>query len=524
MVNVAIYVRLSDEDRDKRHETDDSESIGNQKAMLSDYCKERNWDVFDIYCDEDYSGIDRNRPDFNRMITDCENGFINIVLCKSQSRFSRDMEVIEKYIHNKFLEWNVRFIGIVDRADSFDAANKKARQINGLINEWYLEDTSENIRKTLQNKRQRGEFTGSFAAYGYLVDPMNKNHLVIDENAAPVVRDIFKWYLQGWGYRKISVKLNELRIPNPTLYKEQQNSKYVNSCANKSAAKGLWTHSTIYNIIRNETYTGTLVQGKCHFVSYKNRKRKKVPKEDWIRIKRCHEPIIDEATWLETQKKLGEKTRACRTTQELAPLSGKVRCMVCGTAMKRNIYYNKKRTIQYYNLICGTYANGAVSCNNTASISGLNLDAVLIRQINEWLKKYCEQDKIEIFSEHEVKLARINSEAETINSDKIKIENKLNSLYEDKLDEIITKEQFISFNRKYEKEIASLNEKLKILEQQAEAIGKASLNDESRKELIERYTDINKLTRVIVDEFIDTVYIGEKADGNKREVTVHWKL
>lgn len=524
MVNVAIYVRLSDEDRDKQHETDESESIGNQKAMLSDYCKERNWEIFDIYCDEDYSGIDRNRPDFKRMLTDCEKGCIDIVLCKSQSRFSRDMEVIEKYIHNKFLEWNVRFISVVDRADSFDAANKKARQINGLINEWYLEDTSENIRKTLQSKRQRGEFTGSFAVYGYSVDPNNKNRLIIDEYAAPVIRDIFNWYIQGWGYRKISMKLNELGIPNPTLHKQRQDSKYVNSNANKSAAKNLWTQSTVYSIIRNETYTGALIQGKCHFVSYKNKKRKNVPKEEWIKVKGCHESIIDETTWTKTQKKLNEKTRACKTTQELAPLSGKVKCAVCGTAMKRNIYYNRKRTIQYYNLICGTIAKGAMNCSNKASISGLQLDAVLLRQINEWIKDYCNRDEVKILSEHEIKLKLIYSEAEAINSAKEKIESKVNGLYEDKLSGVITKEQFISFSRRYEKETAELEEKLKNIERQAEFLHKLCSDNEHRKELIEKYSCINRLTRLIADEFISMVYIGEKAEGQEREVTVHWKF
>lgn len=524
MVSTAIYVRLSDEDRDKQNETDESESIQNQKAMLTDYCTERNWDVFDIYCDEDYSGIDRNRPEFSRMLKDCENGYIDIVLCKSQSRFSRDMEVIERYIHNKFIEWNVRFIGVVDRADSQDIANKKSRQINGLINEWYLEDTSENIRKTLDNKRKRGEFTGSFAPYGYLVDPENKNHLIIDEYAAPIVRDIFNWYLQGFGYRKIVMQLNELGIPSPTAYKRQLNSKYTNTNADKSSSKGLWTQSTIYNIIRNENYTGTLVQGKSHFVSYKNRKKKKVPRDEWIRVPNCHEPIIDSFTWDRTQEKLSGKVRVCKITQEISPLSGKVKCAVCGNAMKRNVYYNKKRTIQYYNLTCGAYKNGAMNCSNTSSISGLVLEKAIVAQINNLITNYCQRDEIQIKSEHESKLARIKLESEAIIASKSKIEDKMTSLYEDKLDGIITKEQFISFGRKYENEKAELESKLRKLETQAEAIRQMDSDNENRTRLIEKYTDIQKLTRPIAEEFIDVVLIGEKEGSSDRKVTVHWKL
>jgi len=524
MVNVAIYARLSDEDRDKQHETDESESIQNQKAMLGDYCKERNWEVFDIYCDEDYSGIDRNRPEFNRLLADCENGYINIVLCKSQSRFSRDMEVIEKYIHNKFLEWNVRFIGVVDRADSFDAANKKARQINGLINEWYLEDTSENIRKTLDNKRKRGEFTGSFAPYGYLIDPANKNHLIIDDYAAPIVRDIFEWYLQGWGYRKIVMKLNEVGIPNPTLYKQQQNSRYVNAHADKSPSKGLWTHSTVYNVIRNETYTGMLVQAKSHHISYKNRKRKSVPKEEWVRVPNCHEPIIDQITWIKTQEKLAGRIRACKVTGEVSPLSGKVKCAVCGAAMKRNVYYNKKRTIQYYNLRCGTYDVGAMNCSNISSITGLQLESVLIEQLNLWLKDYCEQDTIDIQSEHEIKITRLNVEADLIREAIAKVEAKTGGLYEDKLDGTITKEQFITFSRRYDKEIAELKQKLKSAELQAQAIRLLDSDSDYRQKLIEKYTCIDKLTRPVAEEFIDSVLIGEKSENEPREITVHWNF
>jgi len=127
MKRAGIYVRLSDEDRDKKTSAkDESESIQNQKSMLLQYCMERGWDIYDIYCDEDYSGADRKRPDFNRMINDCEQGKINLVVCKTQSRFSRDMEIIEHYLHGKFFEWGVRFVSIIDHADTDIEGKNKA--------------------------------------------------------------------------------------------------------------------------------------------------------------------------------------------------------------------------------------------------------------------------------------------------------------------------------------------------------------------------------------------------------------
>ena len=161
---VAIYARLSKEDKNKLF-TEESGSIQNQKNMLINYSIERNWNVYDIYCDEDFSGVDDTRPEFNRLLQDAKNKKFNIILCKSQSRFTRDSVYVEDLLHNKFQQWGVRFISVVDSVDTEDKGNKKSRQINGLVNEWYLEDLSDNIRKTFDTKRKMGEFIGAFAPF-----------------------------------------------------------------------------------------------------------------------------------------------------------------------------------------------------------------------------------------------------------------------------------------------------------------------------------------------------------------------
>lgn len=150
----AVYARLSKEDEEKKSE---SESIQNQKSILVRYALEQGWEVYQIYCDEDYSGADSLRPDFNRMLEDARQGLFQVILCKSQSRFTRDMELVEKYIHGLFPLWGIRFIAVADNADTEVRGNKKARQINGLINEWYLEDLSENVRMVLDLKRREGQ-------------------------------------------------------------------------------------------------------------------------------------------------------------------------------------------------------------------------------------------------------------------------------------------------------------------------------------------------------------------------------
>ena len=236
IMKAAIYCRLSKEDEDKIGE---SESIQNQKSMLLQYAIEKGFDIYQIYSDEDYSGIDRNRPAFNSMLQAASEHQFDVVLAKTQSRFTRDMELVEKYLHGKFMEWGVRFIAVVDHVDTNDTANKKSRQINGLINEWYLEDLSTNVRSVLDHKRKEGLFIGSFARYGYCKDPNAKGKLIIDPEAADVVRRIFSMALNGIGAHKIARILNDEKIPSPTAYKQMNGIHYHIAAKNRNV--GLWS-------------------------------------------------------------------------------------------------------------------------------------------------------------------------------------------------------------------------------------------------------------------------------------------
>ena len=199
MEKAAIYCRLSEEDRGKLHASDDSASIQNQKTMLAQYAMERGWEVYRIYSDDDYAGADRSRPAFQKLLADAEAHRFDIILCKTQSRFTRELELVEKYIHGLFPLWGIRFVSIVDNADTANKGNKKSRQINGLVNEWYLEDMSENIRSVLTSRRQNGFHIGAFAPYGYRKDPEQKGRLIPDPEAASVVREVFTLFSQGYG-------------------------------------------------------------------------------------------------------------------------------------------------------------------------------------------------------------------------------------------------------------------------------------------------------------------------------------
>ncbi len=293
---VALYCRISNEDNGNL----ESESIQNQKLLLTHYANEKNWSVFDIYCDENYSGLDDKRPNFCRMLSDAKKGLFSIILCKTQSRFTRDILTAEKYLHQLFPLWGIRFVTVVDQVDSFSKENKKSRQINSLINEWYCEELSENIRKIFYQKQLKGQFLGNYAPYGYQKSPQNKHHLLIDEITAPIVRLIFEQYaFSNTSYQKIASFLTEIKIPTPSQYKYMQGK----DMGRKGILyPGVWSPSTIRRILHNPVYIGHMVQGKEKKISYQHKKVIAVPKQSWIVVENTHAPIVSSHLFALCQK------------------------------------------------------------------------------------------------------------------------------------------------------------------------------------------------------------------------------
>lgn len=353
-MKVAIYCRLSNEDRHKLLQKNDSESICNQKVMLSRYAEDNGWTIFDIYSDDDYSGADRDRPEFNRMIEDAMEKKFDIILCKTQSRFTRELELVEKYINGLFPSIGIRFISVVDSTDTDDKSNKKTRQLTGLVNEWFLEDLSDHIRSVLTSRRKQGYHIGPFAPYGYRKDPNVKGHLIIDPEAAEIVRRIYMLYLEGNGKRKIARILNDTGIPNPSEYKRLH--EIIRN--NKKNYSPLWSYSTVTNILTNEVYIGNMIQGKAGIGSLKTQEKITYPQERWIIVHGTHEPIIDQDTWHKVQMMIAEKTTTGQKQQEGA-FARKVRCMYCGFRMG-TVKYGKQRGYK-----CARHARSHDACIGT---------------------------------------------------------------------------------------------------------------------------------------------------------------
>lgn len=303
MERAAIYCRLSVEDA-QRQEGKDSESIANQKELLLAYAAQKGWQVTGIYADEDYSGLREDRPGFQELIAHGREGRFSVILCKTQSRFTRNLVTAERYLYELFPLWGIRFVSVVDGVDTARRENKRASQINSLINEWYCEELSDNIRAVLRRKREMGQYLGNYAPYGYEKSPFDRHVLVPCPQRAQVVAGIFRLYLLGFSCAGVAEVLNGCGILSPAMALAQEGK----DCGRK--AKGIWTASTICKILKNPVYLGNMVQGKTEKISYKQKKSRPCSKEQWTVVKDTHVPLVSEELFGAVQKKMAKNRKA----------------------------------------------------------------------------------------------------------------------------------------------------------------------------------------------------------------------
>jgi len=516
----AIYCRLSDEDSVKKNPGDESESIQNQRSVLFEHCMKMGWDVYQIYCDEDYSGADQSRPEWLRMLHDCENGRIDIVLCKTQSRFSREVEITEKYISNKFPSWGVRFVAPYDNIDTENTESKKARQIGGLVNEWYLDDLSANVRKTLEHKKKKGEWTGSFAPYGYETDPRDHNKLLVDQTAAYIVKDIFKMYLSGQGYIAIAKNLNDRRIPNPSVYKRSCGLKFRASSGGPTSE--IWTSSTISRILRNETYTGTMVQGKRKKLDYKHPSLA-VPQDKWIRVPDTHEAIIDTETWNAVQSKFaGNRSRQEKFTGCRHVLSGKVYCAECGNSMWKMSCQLSYGRYQYFK--CRTVKESNTACTNNRGVRVDYLEQTVTDAINALLCELYDPGLIAVTVPKDDTDSTINiltKEKKKNLTDISKKRRAIEMMYEDVMEGRLERQESRNFIAMYTNEIRRKEERNEIIDAELGAI--APKETPQIKDVILRFSQIDELSSEVVEELVDRIVVGP--DGQtSRGISIYWSV
>ncbi len=517
VLRVAIYCRLSEEDRNKENEEDDSRSIQNQKLMLTEYAIRQGWEIEGVYSDDDYAGADRNRPNFNKILKLAERREIDIILCKSQSRFTRELELVEKYINGLFIEWNIRFIGLVDNADTDVKGNKKSRQINGLVNEWYLEDLSENIKSVKKNQREKGSYTGGLPLYGYTKDPNQKGHLIIDPVAAEVVREVFSLYNQGMGKTAIARELNNRGIPNPTQYKVQNSITYKTP---KNKLGTLWKYSAIADMLQNEMYIGNMVQGKYGSISYKSHKNKPKPKEQWDIVIGTHEAIIDKDLWNSVQSKISENFKPF-VGGKVGVFAKKCKCQYCGYTLKTS----KSHDDRY--LRCPTRQVDKSNCKGSF-ISQKVLERTVLKELNLLIDKYLNIDQLEeniIFNQFRNEREKLQKEISQYQANIQKKSKAIRDSYIDKINEIISQEQFIEFNKSFQKEKENLEKLLKEKEKKLLDLNNEQETLKSKRQILEKYINVTELSREMVDNLIDYIEVGQKdPETKKKTIIIHWKI
>lgn len=517
-MKAALYCRLSEEDRNKLCVTDDSNSIQNQKAMLVQYANEMGWEIYQIYSDDDYTGSDRRRPEFVRLLKDAEQRKFDIVLCKTQSRFTRELELVEKYIHGLFPIWGIRFVSIVDNADTANKGNKKSRQINGLVNEWYLEDMSENIRSVLTNRRENGFHIGAFALYGYKKDPDQKGHLIIDDEAAAIVREVFNLFASGMGKTAIARLLNDRGVPNPTEYKRRQGLRYKQP---KSRNSTLWRYYSISDMLINEIYIGNMVQGKYGSVSYKTKQNKPRPKSEWYVVEGTHEPIIERDLWDRVQKMIAQKSKPF-ITGNIGLFAKKAICMHCGYTMRTH----KNRGIHY--LICSCRHVAKDACIGSF-IQVARLEQLVLTELQRLSAAYLDEAAVAqgiAFANHlqdqrNQVLAGISAYRKRIEE----YSKGIRDLYMDKVKGLISEGDYADMSKEFRQDREHFEQLIQAAEHQLTELDERIAMGDNRRSIVEKYVHLDYLTRDAVEVLIDHVRVGKRIPKTKGvPIEIHWNF
>lgn len=503
LFNVAIYIRLSREDGDK----EESDSVGNQRKLLTEYvAKKEDFILCDIYVDDGYSGTNFNRPSFQRMIADIEDGKVNCVVVKDLSRFGRDYIDTGRYLERYFPELGVRFISVTDSIDSMKQAYDMLLPIKNIFNEQYARDISKKIQATVKSKQKAGEFIGAFTSYGYKKSPVNKNKLVIDDYAADVVRRIFSLYIQGYGKQRIAKLLNAEGILCPAEYKKVNGENYKN--CNRLESTTYWSYSTINSILHREMYVGNMVQGTKH--QRMRSKQKKMPKEDWIIVENTHEPIIDKETWEKAQSLLKKRTRELDLETNKNIFAGFVKCGDCGRAMTKNMWRRADGS-KTYSLYCGTYKrNGKQYCTPHTLPMAVLEDIVLgdLKAIVDSVDNLKELVQSQSFTASKVKRIA-DTELGKIKAELERVKRLKKSIYEDYREELISKEEFLSYREDYLKKEELYSKQIEALEEKKkDNVTEDVFETPWLKRLLE-LKDIESLDRDIVVEMISEIRVYE---------------
>lgn len=510
-----LYLSLSVEDGNK----DISNSIVSQRELLEEFLsKNEDIDIFKYYIDDGYSGTDFERPAFKQMFEDMQARKINTVIVKDLSRLGRNYLEAGNYIEQIFPLFNIRFISVTDNIDSFlnpKSISNVNLPLKNLMNEEYCRDISNKIRSALNTMKKNGQYISGNAPYGYIKDPEDKHHLVIDIESAKVVKLIFNLCLSGLGTTNIAKELNNRNIVNPSTYRKmKKDNKEI-----EDKIDTLWTSSMVSKILYNQIYCGDMVQGKTEIMSYKIHKKVKIPEEKWQIVENTHEPIIDRETFEKVkQARSRRKYNWNRNKTNASVFAGHLKCADCQKNMMKIVISSKKvsgETIREYAYVCPTYSKKSKELCSRHYIKENDLRIAITRSIKYHIdlltnfEEILNKSKGNIFEDKKIislmnSIKKFETEQECLKKRKQKI-------YEDWKMDKIDEEQYYEYTQDYIEERENIESQIKKTKELVTEIRKNNekANNNLWAEKLGQFRDISVLTKNMLDELIDDIYVYE---------------
>lgn len=510
--NAGIYIRLSQEDQDKKYESE-SESVINQRELLRDYVKNNGFNLVDEYIDDGYTGTNFDRPDFQRLLQDISDKKINLVIVKDLSRLGRDHIMTGYYIETFFPENNVRFISILESIDTFKTqASNDTSTFLIAFNDYYSKQNSIKIRNVLNNKRKNGKFIGSSPSFGYKRDPDDKGHLMPDPNTSFIVKEIFKWRSNGVGVSEITTRLNEKKYITPSGYKKINYSSRL-------IERDKWNISSVKKILCNRIYTGDMVQHTQTKINYKSKKKVSLDKKLWIIVKNTHEPLIDKQTfeYVQSLTRNSNISQKIKTNRDKRLFEGLLYCKECGNRL--SVLYRRSR--DYWSINCNRYSRDPKRKRCYPHFYPYDiLENQLIEHFNMVVSESIRNIDIEELNKEVIKrinLETINyfSSVKDLKKKKEKMVKKISALYNDKFEGIISLATYQVMVKELEEELSMIQ--LSIIK--AKKIKKQSKVAPNYYKEIEKLLDLNKPKRELLEALIDRIEIDKD-----RNITFKFKF
>ena len=506
---VAVYARVSTKS------TEQVSSIENQTRYYTEKVeKTPNWEMLEIYSDDGHTGTDANRENFQRLLSDVMSGKINCVVVKDLSRFARNYSDAGSLIDNLFVQMGVRFISLAENVDSYlnpDSVSSIIVPITNVMNDQYCYQTSKKIRQVFDYKRRNGQYIGAFAPYGYVKHPKDKHQLIIDPDAAEIVKLVFSLFLKGTSKRATALYLNEHGVPSPSAYKLQKGIPV----STRGYDDPMWGARMIHSILTNPTYTGDLAQGRSRVKSYKVHEVESVPREEWVEVAGTHESIIDYETFDKVQALLQRDTRTSPKGREVHLFSGFLKCADCGRAITRSVGNNNN---VYY--ACSTYKNRSRTACTMHSIKHNRLEAAVL---------FAVQQQVHLAVSYSEMIARINTapvkKSQSIRLEELiaakerelaKISRYKQSLYQDWKDGEITQQDYRDMKADYERQIIALTDVLARLNAERAELANGVKSEHPALVAFTKHQNIDQLSRELLVELIDHIKVYENGNISVR--------